>query len=183
MSESNPYEATKHLSDVNRHGWKGADLLPRESQYRTDGHMIVRCEAVEDERFDRRTYREVEWRDPTTEESADRVWSDATSGSLYVAHVERIIDVSSTSRWSRYYEVLAVLQSEDGNREPIYVNAHKLRLACYWTRPDAMKARAPNKGVVLYRDGEPVAVVMPVRETEAGRDIRATLENREEQPA
>lgn len=175
MNEANPYEATKHLAERHEAAWR-FDRLPEEDSYRTDGLIMVRRDAVDPERMEAVPYEPDRARPMADEGGASRVWESATDEPLHQVHVTELVNVRGNCSYFATYEMLAVLEPTNAEGGDLYLNAHKLRLACYWTRADMMMAKCPRQAVVLYRDGEPVALVMPVLERPARGDISAAKE-------
>lgn len=172
--ERNPFEATKHLSEINRLAWDG-DRLPPTSPFRSDGATIVRREDVAPETgLDRVAYDEATWKPMSTTEAADEVWQAKTSMLVEEAGIDQVVDVSDVSR-GRGYDRVAIIESAGGKR--VYANAHKIRLACYWTRPDSIGVGARGRTLILYREKRPVAVVMALRPEYPEADIEAALAN------
>lgn len=157
--------ATRYLEPVSASSWKW-DRVRKDAAWRTDGTILVRREACDEDRLWQVPY---DWAgdlpggytvDP---ESCEDLWAREVEDDRHVPLVcLGIVDARDLDLDADVTHI-AALEPRDNVGRRIYVNAHRLSLLCWWTGAREALGRGPSEGVVLRKEEDPVAIVMPLK--------------------
>lgn len=143
-----------------------ADKAPENDELRADRASIVRLDACEIDPFD--DVPRCEDVHLAELETIRTLWADAIAAELEPGMIRAVLPIEDVYYWATgtvepesIMLVDPVDDESDGER--LYFDGARLRLLCRWTRPDAIGIRERRAPSVLFRDGEAVAALVPMK--------------------
>lgn len=135
-----------------------------DAEYVTDHHMMWRASEAHEDRNERLASQEEDAyrRYGVSPESCADLWSKDTNETARPdLEPVRLIEVRTSKPSQSRYDT-AKMETESG--ETVWANAQYLRILHLLTSFDELRADEPERSIVAYHDGEPVGLVMPLRE-------------------
>ena len=126
----------------------------------TDGNVLVAMSAVQRKK---RVLINRHKNDPISTVdggSIQTIWDSAVSGCVDIA---RLYSAETILTGSKIPSLQFVALEDTVNIYSVFVDVRKLALLLHVTGADSIRTEATNRACTLYRDGVPVALLMPLR--------------------